>query len=55
MKGVDSAIHRLNKITKPVISEEEIMNVATISANGDRHIGGLITEALNKVFNKNNN
>ncbi|CAH1396589.1 unnamed protein product [Nezara viridula] len=49
MMGVDSAIHRLDKITKPVISEEEIMNVATISANGDRHIGGLITQALNKV------
>ncbi|XP_066903439.1 heat shock protein 60A isoform X2 [Halyomorpha halys] len=49
MMGVDSAIHWLDKITKPVVSEEEILNVATISANGDSHIGGLIAQALNKV------
>ena len=52
MIGVDRVINFLNKITQPVISEDDIKNIATISANGDSHIGELITEALNKVLNE---
>lgn len=49
MKGLESALTLLSKLTKPVSTKEEIMNVATISANGDTEIGELISKALDRV------
>ena len=37
------------KLSKKVKGKEDIANVATISANGDRRIGELLAEAIEKV------
>ena len=44
--GVDNVIEYLNKKRKKV-SGEKIDQVATISANNDKHLGGIIAEAFN--------
>jgi chaperonin GroEL len=36
-------------MSKKIKSQEELTNVATVSANNDRHIGRLISEAMEKV------
>lgn len=41
MAAVDTAVASLKKLSKPVTTPEEIAQVATISANGDREIGNL--------------
>ena len=49
---LDAAAHvvaNLKKISKPVKDKKEIMQVATISANGDKEIGKIIADALEKV------
>ena len=50
-KGIDLAVEKvveyLKKISVPV--DDEIAQVATISANNDKEIGNLIAEAVNKV------
>ncbi len=46
--GVDAAVAEIKKISKPLKSQEEIAQVATISA-GDAEIGAKIAEALEKV------
>lgn len=52
-RGMDIAtkaiVSSLKKISKPISSEKEIEQVATISANNDAEIGVLISEAMNKV------
>ena len=52
-RGIDTAVsavvNSLNSVAKKVISPEEIMQVATVSANGDTEIGKLIAEAVEKV------
>ena len=52
-KGIDEAvkivIDNLKKSASPVTRDLEIVQVATISANGEREIGDLILEALNTV------
>ncbi len=52
-RGIDKAVTVINgeikKMSKPVSGKQEIAQVGTISANGDRHIGDLIAEAMEKV------
>jgi len=52
-RGMDKAmvaiIEELKKMSKPVENKEQIAQVATISANSDAVIGGLIAEAMEKV------
>ena len=48
-KHVESLIEILEKNAKQVSSNEEIKQVATISANGDEYIGKLISDAMNEV------
>uniref|UniRef100_A0A7E4WA53 Heat shock protein 60 n=1 Tax=Panagrellus redivivus TaxID=6233 RepID=A0A7E4WA53_PANRE len=52
MKAVDVIVEELKAMSKPITTPEEIAQVATISANGDKTIGGLISDAMKKVGNK---
>lgn len=49
MLAVDVAVDSLKKMSKQVTTPEEIAQVATISANGDKNIGNLISDAMKKV------
>ena len=44
-----AAVEELERLSKKVKSKEELANVASVSANNDRHIGKLISEAMEKV------
>ena len=48
-KAVEAATEQLVKISKKVKDRSEIMQVATISANGDKTIGSIIADAMDKV------
>uniref|UniRef100_A0A8C8ZRJ1 60 kDa heat shock protein, mitochondrial n=1 Tax=Prolemur simus TaxID=1328070 RepID=A0A8C8ZRJ1_PROSS len=52
MLAVDAIIAELKKQSKPVTTPEEIVQVATISANGDKEIGNIISDAMKKVGRK---
>ncbi|XP_041057610.1 60 kDa heat shock protein, mitochondrial [Carcharodon carcharias] len=52
MLAVDAVIGELKKMSKPVTTPEEIAQVATISANGDKEIGELISDAMKRVGRK---
>ena len=47
-KGVEAVVAEIKKLSKPLKTQEEIAQVATISA-GDQEIGAKIAEALEKV------
>lgn len=47
--AVDYVLEELKKNSRTISSKEEIAQVATISANGDREIGMLIANAMEKV------
>ncbi len=47
--AVESIVADLKKRSRPVKTKEMIANVATISANGDKEIGNLIAELMEKV------
>lgn len=49
MLAVENVIRELKRMSKPVKSPEEIAQVATISANGDKSIGEIISNAMKKV------
>lgn len=49
MMAVDAVKANLKAMSRPVSTPEEIAQVATISANGDKEIGNLIGEAMKKV------
>ncbi len=55
-RGIDQAVEvvvaDLMKRAKKVKSNDEIAQVGTISANGDDSIGGMISEAMQKVGNE---
>jgi chaperonin GroEL len=51
-KAVEAVVADLKKRSKKVKSNEEIGQVGTISANGDRAIGKMIAEAMAKVGNE---
>jgi chaperonin GroEL len=48
-KAVAAAVEHLDKITKKVKDKEEIKQVATVSANWDSAIGGIIADAMDRV------
>src|SRR5881397_145209 len=48
-KAVDAAVEHLDKITRKVKDKEDIKQVATVSANWDSAIGGIIADAMDKV------
>ncbi|XP_061429788.1 60 kDa heat shock protein, mitochondrial [Lethenteron reissneri] len=52
MMAVEAVVAELKKHSKPVTTPEEIAQVATISANGDKEIGNLISDAMKKVGRK---
>jgi chaperonin GroEL len=47
--AVDAVVDFLRKNKREITTSEEIAQVATISANGDKHIGRLIANAMEKV------
>jgi chaperonin GroEL len=47
--AVEAAVRELEKMSKKVKGKEELANVAAVSANNDREIGELISEAMDKV------
>jgi chaperonin GroEL len=47
--AVTSVIEELRAMAKPVSSDEEIIQVGTISANGEREIGELLAQAMRAV------
>ncbi len=48
-KACEKIVEELRKLSKEVSSKKEIAQVATISANGDKEIGELIADAMEKV------
>ncbi len=48
-KAVEAVVTELAKISKKVKDRSEIAQVATISANGDKNIGDIIADAMDKV------
>ncbi len=48
-KAVDAIVEELGKLSNEVKNKEEIAQVGTISANGDKEIGEIIAEAMDKV------
>lgn len=48
-KAIDTAINEVKKVAKKVNGKDEIAQVGTISANGDKEIGEKIAEAMEKV------
>jgi len=51
-KAVEAVVEDLKKRSKKVKSNEEIGQVGTISANGDKEIGDMIAKAMAKVGNE---
>ncbi len=47
--AVEAVIAQLRKLSKSVKENTEIRQVATISANGDTHVGEILAEAFEKV------
>jgi chaperonin GroEL len=47
--ATELVVAELERMSKKVKSKEELENVATVSANNDRQIGKLISEALDRV------
>jgi chaperonin GroEL len=48
-KAVSAVVKRLEELAKPVDTSEEILQIATISANNDPEVGKIIAEAMEKV------
>ena len=48
-KSVNIVVDELRKMSKPIKDKKEISQVGTISANNDRTIGDIISEAMEKV------
>merc|ERR1712226_1788929 len=48
-KAVNAIVAELDQLSQPVDTFEEIAQVATISANGDKDIGALISNAMERV------
>ena len=47
--ATDVVVKELERVSRKVKSKEDLMNVASVSANNDREIGKLISEAMEKV------
>ncbi|WP_407180002.1 chaperonin GroEL [Bradyrhizobium sp. STM 3562] len=50
--AVDAVVEELKKNSKKLTSNEEIAQIATISANGDKEIGRFLADAMKKVGNE---
>jgi chaperonin GroEL len=50
--AVDAVVDELKKNTKKLTSNDEIAQIATISANGDKEIGRFLADAMKKVGNE---
>ncbi len=50
--AVDAVVEDVKRRSKKVATNDEIAQVGTISANGDREIGRIIAEAMQKVGNE---
>ena len=48
-KGVEVVMQELDKLSTPVEKAEAIKNIATVSASGNKEIGNIIFEAIDKV------
>src|SRR5947209_3927820 len=48
-KAVEAVVAELKKVSKDTKGRDEIAQVGTVSANGDRTIGDMIAEAMEKV------
>src|SRR5438128_645160 len=48
-KAVEAVVAELKKVSKSTKGKDEIAQVGTVSANGDRTIGDMIAEAMEKV------
>lgn len=48
-KAVKQVLADLSKLCKPIKTKQEIEQVATISANGDKEIGKIIADAMERV------
>jgi len=48
-QATEQVVAELERMSKKVKSKEELANVATVSANNDRYIGELISEAMERV------
>src|SRR5215468_11034330 len=51
-KAVETVVEDVKKRSKKVSTNDEIAQVGTISANGDRSIGDMIAQAMQKVGNE---
>jgi chaperonin GroEL len=49
LKAAEVAADAITEISKPVKGKDDYRKVATISANGDEHIGQLMADAMEKV------
>ena len=47
--ATDAVVAELERVSRKVKNKEDLMNVASVSANNDREIGRLISEAMDKV------
>src|SRR5258708_25454654 len=47
--AADTVVTQLEQMSKKIKSKEELANVAAVSANNDRAVGNLISEAMEKV------
>ncbi|HEX8138718.1 MAG TPA: chaperonin GroEL [Pyrinomonadaceae bacterium] len=47
--GTEAAVKELERLSKKVKGKEELANVASVSANNDRQIGELVSEAMEQV------
>ncbi len=47
--AVDKVVKVLEEISRPISTKEEVAQVGTISANGEREIGDLLSEAMERV------
>uniref|UniRef100_A0A2K5Z9Q4 60 kDa heat shock protein, mitochondrial n=1 Tax=Mandrillus leucophaeus TaxID=9568 RepID=A0A2K5Z9Q4_MANLE len=52
MLAVDAIIAELKNQSKPVTTPEETARIATVSANGDKEIGNITSDAVKKVGRK---
>lgn len=48
-KAVETVVEELKKMSRPCQTKQEIAQVGTVSANGDRTIGDIIADAMEKV------
>jgi len=49
LKAADQVVVELEKLAQPIESESEIVDIGTISANGDSQIGEFLAEAMKAV------